>query len=81
MLRQWLKAGCMERSVWHTTEAGAPQGSPLSPVMANLALDGLESRLRARFPLTSRKGQKAKVHLSRYADDGAPRRREGGFMN
>jgi RNA-directed DNA polymerase len=46
MLRQWLKAGVTERSVWHTTEAGAPQGSPLSPVMANLALDGLESRLR-----------------------------------
>jgi RNA-directed DNA polymerase len=69
MLRQWLKAGFMERSVWHTTEAGAPQGSPLSPVMANLALDGLESRLREHFPLTSRKGQKAKVHLSRYADD------------
>jgi RNA-directed DNA polymerase len=44
MLRQWLKAGCMERSVWHTMEAGAPPGSPLSPVMANLALDGLESR-------------------------------------
>jgi RNA-directed DNA polymerase len=37
--------------------------------MANLALDGLESRLRARFPLTSRKGQQAKVHLRREADD------------
>ena len=59
----------MERSVWHTTEAGAPQGSPLSPVMANLALDGLESRLRARFPSTSRKGRQAKVHLGRDADD------------
>jgi RNA-directed DNA polymerase len=65
MLRQGLKAGFMERSVWHTTEAGAPQGSPLSPVMANLALDGLESRLRAHFPLTSRQGRKAKVHRSR----------------
>ena len=40
MLQQWLKAGFMERSVWHTTEAGSPQGSPISPVIANLALDG-----------------------------------------
>ena len=29
MLRQWLKAGFMERSVWHTTEAGSPWGHPL----------------------------------------------------
>jgi len=68
-LRQWLKAGYMERSVWHPTEAGSPQGSPISPVIANLALDGLENRLREHFPPTSRKGQKAKVHLCRYADD------------
>jgi RNA-directed DNA polymerase len=63
--RQWLKAGFMERSVWHTTEAGAPQGSPLSPVMANLALDGLERRLREHFPRTRRQGRQATVHLSR----------------
>ena len=69
MLQQWLKAGFMERSVWHMTEAGSPQGSPISPVIANLALDGLESRLREHFPPTSRRGQHAKVHLCRYADD------------
>jgi RNA-directed DNA polymerase len=69
LLRQWLKAGYMERSVWHPTEAGSPQGSPISPVMANLALDGLENRLREYFPRSSKQGRKAKVHLCRYADD------------
>jgi RNA-directed DNA polymerase len=69
MLGKWLKAGFMSKQVLHPTEAGVPQGSPLSPVIANMALDGLESRLRAKFPLNGTKGRKAKVHLSRYADD------------
>jgi RNA-directed DNA polymerase len=37
--------------------------------MANLALDGLETRLRAHGPVTSRNGRKAKVPLRRDADD------------
>jgi RNA-directed DNA polymerase len=68
-LRQWLKAGYMERSLWHPTEAGPPQGGPLSPVMANWALDGLANCLREHFPRASRQGRKAKVHRCRYADD------------
>ena len=50
ILQKWLKAGFMEKHVLSPTEAGAPQGGIGSPVMANLALDGLERLLRARYP-------------------------------
>ncbi len=61
-LRAWLNAGFMERGVFHPTEAGTPQGGIISPAAANMALDGLQSRLLGRF-----KGRH--VHLVRYADD------------
>ena len=63
-LRQWLKAGYMEKHVLHPTPEGSPQGGPISPVLANMALDGLEELLHKHFP-----AQKRKVHLVRYADD------------
>ena len=72
ILRKWLKAGYMEKQVLHATEEGTPQGGIISPVLANLALDGLERRLRERYPERGKgsdKGRKAKVHLIRYADD------------
>src|ERR687896_2740443 len=69
ILKKWLKAGFMEKQVLPPTEAGTPQGGIISPVLANLALDGLENRLRERFPGTTNKGREAKVHLVRYADD------------
>lgn len=50
ILHQWLKAGFMERHVLHPTEAGTPQGGICSPVLANLALDGLETKLREKYP-------------------------------
>jgi RNA-directed DNA polymerase len=62
-LRGWLKAGFMERGVFHPTTAGTPQGGILSPTAANMALDGLEARLQARFQ------GRHKVNLVRYADD------------
>ncbi len=60
-LRAWLKAGFLERKVFHPTMAGTPQGGIISPTVANMALDGLSGRLR-------RLGRR-KVHLIRYADD------------
>src|SRR5205814_3121475 len=42
-----LTAGYLDRQTLHPTEAGTPQGGPLSPVAANLTLDGLEPLLRA----------------------------------
>lgn len=69
ILRKWLKAGFMERGVLNATEAGTPQGGIISPVLANLALDGLERLLRRHYPPGSREGKHAKLNLVRYADD------------
>jgi RNA-directed DNA polymerase len=67
-LRAWLQAGYMEKHAFHRTEDGTPQGGIISPVLANLALDGLERELRTAFPLT-KDGRSGLVHLIRYADD------------
>ncbi len=69
IVKKWLKAGYMEKHVLHPTEEGTPQGGIISPVLANMTLDGLERRLRERFPKTTLKGIAAKVNFVRYADD------------
>jgi RNA-directed DNA polymerase len=69
MLRKWLKSGYMEKNTLYPTEEGTPQGGIISPVLANMTLDGLERRLRERFPKTTVKGIAAKVNFVRYADD------------
>jgi RNA-directed DNA polymerase len=62
ILGKWLKAGFIDQYTYYPTDEGVPQGSPISPVIANLALDGLETELRQRYPT-------AKVNLVRFADD------------
>jgi RNA-directed DNA polymerase len=69
ILRQWLKAGFMEQAIWQGTDAGTPQGAICSPVLANLALDGLEAKLRERYPKATARSRRAKVNLARFADD------------
>ena len=69
VLRKWLKAGYIEKNVFYPTETGTPQGGIASPVLANLALNGMECLLRQKFPDGSKAQQQAKIHLVRYADD------------
>jgi len=69
ILKKWLQSGYIEKSILYPTEAGTPQGGIISPVLANMTLDGLERRLRERFPKTTTKGIAAKVNFVRYADD------------
>jgi RNA-directed DNA polymerase len=68
LLRQWLKAGFMDKHTLLPTTAGTSQGAICSPVLANLALDGLEGEMRRHFP-PSKKGDHAQVHVVRYCDD------------
>jgi RNA-directed DNA polymerase len=72
ILRKWLKSGYMEKNVFFDTTNGTPQGGIISPVLANLTLDGLETHLRTKYPLfgkNGRGGSKQLVNLVRYADD------------
>ena len=69
ILKKWLKAGYMEKDAFHTTDAGTPQGGIVSPVLANLALDGLERELLERSQPTGAKEPRTGVHFARYADD------------
>lgn len=68
MLQKWLKAGYMEKRILHPTEDGTPQGGIISPVLANMALDGLQGVLKEQY--RQRKGRPYHaVNLIRYADD------------
>jgi RNA-directed DNA polymerase len=67
ILRKWLKVGFMEENILYPTEEGTPQGGIISPVLANMALDGLEMALQDAFPKRLR--QRYKIHLVRFADD------------
>lgn len=63
ILRAWLQAGYLQGAVFYATEEGTPQGGIASPVLANLALDGLEQVARGAVP------PRSKVNVVRYADD------------
>jgi RNA-directed DNA polymerase len=67
ILKQWLKAGYIDRDVFYPTEAGTPQGGIASPVLANMVLDRLEATI-INHPHRGTKRQ-AKLHLIRFADD------------
>nr|WP_307174176.1 reverse transcriptase domain-containing protein [Duganella sp. CF517] len=68
ILRKWLKAGFIEMGRLFPTTAGTPQGGIISPVLANIALDGLQAELTSLFS-TVREARAAKVNFVRYADD------------
>jgi RNA-directed DNA polymerase len=61
LLRGWLRAGVFEGGVVSAIEAGTPQGSPISPLLANIALHLLDEAWQAS-------GQRLGV-LVKYADD------------
>ncbi len=63
VLKQWLKAGFMEKEAFYDTEEGTPQGGIISATFANLTLDGLEKVVLD----ISKAGEK--IHFVRYADD------------
>jgi RNA-directed DNA polymerase len=63
-VRAWLKAGVMDTGELFPTEEGTPQGGTLSPLLANIALHGLEESIKRAFPR-----QRHTPAVIRYADD------------
>ncbi|HZU74080.1 MAG TPA: group II intron reverse transcriptase/maturase [Acidimicrobiales bacterium] len=61
LLRSWLRAGVLEDGVVTDPVSGTPQGSPISPLLSNVALNLLDQEW-------ARSGQSLGV-LVRYADD------------
>jgi RNA-directed DNA polymerase len=78
LIRKWLKAGVLEDGELAVAEAGTPQGSVASPLLANVYLHYVFDLWAERWRHREARGQ---VTLVRYADDSAPRRREGVFMH
>jgi RNA-directed DNA polymerase len=52
-LRAWLKAGILDGDQLFPSEEGTPQGGTISPLLANIALHGLEQLVEQRFPTRS----------------------------
>lgn len=76
MLRKWLKCGYVFKGEVFPTEEGTPQGGIISPTLANMVLDGLQSLVTKAVKVTNiyhpdgkRTIIKPKIHLVRYADD------------
>jgi len=61
MIRKWLKAGIMENGNYEESIIGSPQGGVISPLLANLYLDYLDSKWETHY------GHLGK--LVRFADD------------
>ncbi len=78
-IRAWLKAGVMDGLELKPTDRGTPQGGVLSPLLANIALHGMENEIKEladSFDMKSVKGtqlskrdKRKSVSIIRYADD------------
>lgn len=74
ILKQLLKAGFIYKRKLFPTQTGTPQGGILSPIMANITLDGIEKKIKEKYWITPKgtidaRYNKHKVNYTRYADD------------
>lgn len=67
LIKQWLKAGCMEKETFIPTETGTPQGGIISPLLLNVALHGMEEVLKIEYKKNG--DSKSRRAIVRYADD------------
>ena len=64
VLRRWLEAGYVDEGSLFETRAGTPQGGIISPVIANMALDGLEAAVHASAGGSERARRRAKLNVT-----------------
>jgi RNA-directed DNA polymerase len=75
LIGRWLKMGYMEQGIFYNTTEGTPQGSLVSPLLANIALDGMEREIGIVYRKTYKPGAgykidpKCKMGRVAYADD------------
>ena len=74
LIKAWLKSGVIDKGVFTATSSGAPQGGVLSPLLANIALHGLETVVKdyvenLTFKKLSRREKRRSIGVIRYADD------------
>ena len=69
LIRQWLKAGFVEAGKHHETPSGTPQGGIISPLLANVALHGMEEALGVKRERWSGWIKNSPRAVVRYADD------------
>jgi RNA-directed DNA polymerase len=68
---KWLKAGYVDNNSFNDTDTGTPQGGIVSPLLANIALHGMEEELGVKY-YTDRGNHvlaRISVGIVRYADD------------
>jgi retron-type reverse transcriptase len=61
LLRSWLRAGIIEGGVYSDVSSGTPQGSPISPLLCNIALSVFDEELT--------KARRQAGKFIRFADD------------
>jgi RNA-directed DNA polymerase len=66
LIQKWLKAGVMEEGKWSETETGTPQGSVISPLLANIYL---HYAFDLWVNVWRQKWAQGEVVVIRYADD------------
>ena len=64
ILQQWLNCGYLEAATFYDTEQGTPQGGIISPILCNMALDGLQD-----IVVIGRSKKRRQLNFIRYADD------------
>lgn len=74
LIKKWLEAGYVENNVFNKTRTGTPQGGIISPLLANIALHGMEEALNIKYIKVKRGNRyyysnNSKYVVVRYADD------------